>query len=209
MYTGDDFNYAELIAGDGERHSHALLGIFDPIAPAAAAALAALGAATARRTTPLLAPTVPLSRKVFEAPTQYYKAGVVFLAWLNGHQDHFTMVGGMQSARSASALRRGVPARRPRPAPARPRPRGGTGHDLDGAAWRRLSRPVERWPRAATPSTTCGSATLDHPLQSACRFFSLLGRAACMRWRGAVRCLPLPPCTRPTLSPTPTPCGGR
>ena len=101
MFTGDDFNYAELIEGDAHGHSHALLGIFDPIAPAAAAAFHALGAGDRERYRAILAPTVPLSRKIFEAPTQYYKAGVVFLAWLNGHQDHFAMVGGMQSARSA------------------------------------------------------------------------------------------------------------
>ena len=82
-------------------HSHALLGIFDPIAPAAAAALQALGGGDRAASARILEPTVPLSRKIFEAPTQYYKAGVVFLAWLNGHQDHFAMVGGMQSARSA------------------------------------------------------------------------------------------------------------
>ncbi|MCO5064469.1 MAG: dihydrodipicolinate synthase family protein [Rhizobiaceae bacterium] len=100
MFTGDDFNYAELIAGDGRRHSHALLGIFDAIAPVANAALAKLAAGDEAGFHALLGPTVPLSRKIFEAPTQYYKAGVVFLAWLNGHQDHFQMVGGMQSARS-------------------------------------------------------------------------------------------------------------
>lgn len=100
MFTGDDFNYAELIAGDGERHSHALLGIFDAVAPVANAALAKLGQGDEAGFHALLGPTVPLSRKIFEAPTQYYKAGVVFMAWLNGHQDHFTMVGGMQSARS-------------------------------------------------------------------------------------------------------------
>ena len=99
MYTGDDFNYARLIAGDGEHHSHALLGIFDPIATAAAAVLAALGRGERAAYEAALEPTVALSRKVFEAPTQYYKAGVVFLAWLNGHQDHFTMPAGMQSAR--------------------------------------------------------------------------------------------------------------
>jgi len=100
MYTGDDFNYAELIAGDGVDHSHGLLGIFDPIAPAAAAALARLGAGDRAGYDAILAPTVPLSRKIFEAPTQYYKAGVVFLAWLNGFQDHFIMLGAMQSARA-------------------------------------------------------------------------------------------------------------
>jgi len=99
MYTGDDFNYAELIAGDGQDHSHGLLGIFDPIAPAAAAALAKLTAGDRAGYDAILEPTVPLSRKIFEAPTQFYKAGIVFLAWLNGFQDHFAMVGGMQSAR--------------------------------------------------------------------------------------------------------------
>jgi len=99
MFTGDDFNYPELIAGDGNRHSHALLGIFDAIAPAANAALAKLAAGDRAGYDALMAPTVPLSRKIFEAPTEYYKAGIVFMAWLNGHQGHFSMVGGMQSAR--------------------------------------------------------------------------------------------------------------
>jgi hypothetical protein len=99
MFTGDDFNYPELIAGDGNRHSHALLGIFDAIGPVANAALAKLAAGDKAGYDALMAPTVPLSRKIFEAPTEYYKAGIVFMAWLNGHQDHFTMVGGMQSAR--------------------------------------------------------------------------------------------------------------
>jgi hypothetical protein len=100
MYTGDDFNYAELIDGDGSHHSDALLGIFDPIAPAASAALAALGEDRTAVFHEILAPTVPLSRHIFKAPTRFYKTGVVFMAWLNGHQDHFTMVGGQQSARS-------------------------------------------------------------------------------------------------------------
>jgi hypothetical protein len=106
MYTGDDFNYAELIAGDGvgaapnRQHSDALLGIFDAIAPAASAALAALGDGEVERFHAILAPTVPLSRHIFQAPTRFYKTGIVFLAWLNGHQSHFTMVGGQQSARS-------------------------------------------------------------------------------------------------------------
>lgn len=106
MYTGDDFNYAELIAGDGvgatatQQHSDALLGIFDAIAPAASAALAALTAGDTARFHAILAPTVPLSRHIFRAPTRFYKTGVVFMAWLNGHQDHFTMVGGQQSTRS-------------------------------------------------------------------------------------------------------------
>ncbi|MER8748875.1 dihydrodipicolinate synthase family protein [Mesorhizobium sp. M1050] len=99
MFTGDDFNYPELIAGDEKRHSHALLGIFDAIAPVANAALAKLADGNRAGYDALMAPTVPLSRKIFEAPTEYYKAGIVFMAWLNGHQDHFAMVGGMQSAR--------------------------------------------------------------------------------------------------------------
>ena len=106
MYTGDDFNYAELIAGDGagslptHGQSDALLGIFDAIAPAANAALAALASGDKARFHAILAPTVPLSRYIFTAPTRFYKTGVVFMAWLNGHQSHFTMVGGQQSTRS-------------------------------------------------------------------------------------------------------------
>ncbi|HXZ10580.1 MAG TPA: dihydrodipicolinate synthase family protein [Paraburkholderia sp.] len=101
MYTGDDFNYGELIAGDGSGISHALLGIFDPIAPVAARALDHLAKNEVEAYHDTIAPTVALSRELFRAPTQYYKAGVVFLAWLNGHQDHFSMAGGMESARSA------------------------------------------------------------------------------------------------------------
>ena len=100
MYTGDDFNYAELIAGDGEHFSDALLGIFDAIAPAASAGLAALGAGRSDAFFEILEPTVPLSRHIFKAPTRFYKTGVVFLAYLNGLQDHFRMVGGQESARS-------------------------------------------------------------------------------------------------------------
>jgi hypothetical protein len=100
MYTGDDFNYAELIAGDQESHSDALLGIFDAIAPAAAAALARLATGDLQGFHGVLEPTVPLSRHIFKAPTRFYKTGVVFLAWLNGLQDHFVMVGGQESARS-------------------------------------------------------------------------------------------------------------
>ena len=100
MYTGDDFNYAELIAGDGHGYSDALLGIFDPIAPAVGGALAALSNNDLSTFHGILAPTVPLSRHVFKAPTRFYKTGVVFMAWLNGHQDHFVMVGGQQSTRS-------------------------------------------------------------------------------------------------------------
>ncbi|MDI5928400.1 dihydrodipicolinate synthase family protein [Rhizobium leguminosarum] len=104
MYTGDDFNYAELIAGDEEGHSDALLGIFDAIAPAASAALEALGRKSNHEFFELLEPTVPLSRHIFKAPTRFYKTGVVFLAYLNGLQDHFVMVGGQQSTRSLTHL---------------------------------------------------------------------------------------------------------
>ncbi|HVZ46476.1 MAG TPA: dihydrodipicolinate synthase family protein [Ramlibacter sp.] len=106
MYTGDDFNYAELIAGDGfgseptHGKSDALLGIFDAIAPAASAALSELANGNIERFHAILGPTVPLSRHIFAAPTRFYKTGVVFMAWLNGHQSHFTMVGGQQSTRS-------------------------------------------------------------------------------------------------------------
>jgi hypothetical protein len=104
MYTGDDFNYAELIAGDDKGHSHALLGIFDSIAPAASAALVKLAANDTKGFHDILAPTVPLSRHIFRSPTRFYKTGVVFMAYLNGHQDHFTMIGGQESARSALHL---------------------------------------------------------------------------------------------------------
>ncbi|MBV8320878.1 MAG: DUF993 family protein, partial [Hyphomicrobiales bacterium] len=104
MYTGDDFNYAELIAGDARGYSDALLGIFDAIAPAAAAALGALTRGDAKTFHDILAPTVPLSRHVFKAPTRFYKTGVVFMAYLNGLQDHFTLVGGQESARSTLHL---------------------------------------------------------------------------------------------------------
>ncbi len=106
MYTGDDFNYAELIAGDahGEnlvnQQSDALLGIFDAIAPVASAALGELAKGNLDKFHAILGPTVPLSRHIFKAPTRFYKTGVVFMAWLNGHQSHFTMVGGQQSTRS-------------------------------------------------------------------------------------------------------------
>jgi len=99
MYTGDDFSYAELIKGDAQGHSHALLGIFDPIAAAASAALSALARNDVATFESLMEPTVPLSRLIFRAPTQHYKTGVVFLAYLNGYQDHFVMLGGAQSMR--------------------------------------------------------------------------------------------------------------
>jgi hypothetical protein len=99
MYTGDDFNYPELIRGDAHGFSHALLGIFDPIAAAASAALAALARGDEEAFERILQPTVPLSRLLFRAPTQFYKTGVVFLAYLNGFQDHFVMLDGAQSMR--------------------------------------------------------------------------------------------------------------
>src|SRR5262245_24566334 len=104
MYTGDDFNYAELIAGDTHGHSDALLGIFDAIAPAASAALSALASGDRRQYEAIFEPTVPLSRHIFKAPTRFYKTGVVCMAYLNGLQDHFIMVGGQQSARSLPHL---------------------------------------------------------------------------------------------------------
>jgi Protein of unknown function (DUF993) len=104
MYTGDDFNYAELIAGDDKGYSHALLGIFDAIAPAASYALSRLAASDTQGFHDVLGPTVPLSRHIFKAPTRFYKTGIVFMAYLNGHQDHFTMVGGQESARSTLHL---------------------------------------------------------------------------------------------------------
>ena len=104
MYTGDDFDYAELIRGDELGHSDALLGIFDGIAPAAALALRALDAGDLAAFEDILAPTVPLSRHIFQSPTFFYKTGLVFLAYLNGHQKHFRMLGGQESARSIAHL---------------------------------------------------------------------------------------------------------
>ena len=104
MYTGDDFNYDRLILGDEQGHSDALLGIFDAIAPAASLAFSALDAGDIALYHQLLAPTVPLSRLIFAAPTQHYKTGVVFLAYLNGFQRHFHLVAGMESARSIAHL---------------------------------------------------------------------------------------------------------
>jgi hypothetical protein len=104
MYTGDDFNFAELIEGDAQGYSDALLGIFDSIAPAASHALSCLSENRKAEYHDVLGPTVPLSRHIFKAPTRFYKTGVVFMAWLNGHQDHFVMVGGQQSARNVLHL---------------------------------------------------------------------------------------------------------
>jgi hypothetical protein len=104
MYTGDDFNYPRLIRGDEHGHSHALLGILDAIAPAAAAALHALDAGDTAAYEAILEPTVALSRHIFQTPTYHYKTGIVFLAWLNGHQPQFKMVGGQETARSVTHL---------------------------------------------------------------------------------------------------------
>jgi len=110
MYTGDDFNYPELIAGDGvgtetvHQQSDALLGIFDAIAPTASNALRQLALGNSEGFMQTLEPTLALSRHIFQAPTRFYKTGVVFMAWLNGHQSHFSMVGGQQSARSVQHL---------------------------------------------------------------------------------------------------------
>ena len=104
MYTGDDFNYPTLILGDAHGYSDALLGIFDAIAPAAAAAFHALDAGDVQRYCDLLEPTVALSRHIFQTPTYHYKTGLTFLAYLNGYQDHFKMVGRQETARSAQHL---------------------------------------------------------------------------------------------------------
>ena len=106
MYTGDDFDYPTTIKGDGERHSDAFLGAFDLIAPAASAAVQALDEDESEQFDKILAPTLPLSRHVFSAPTFYYKTGVIFMAYLSGHQDHFRMVDGLESARSIVHLSR-------------------------------------------------------------------------------------------------------
>jgi hypothetical protein len=106
MLTGDDFNYVDLIAGDGDNHSDALLGAFAAIGPLASAAIQALDAQDEKRFRELLEPTQQLSRHIFESPTWYYKTGIAFLAWLNGHQPAFVMVGGLQAARSLPHLSR-------------------------------------------------------------------------------------------------------
>jgi hypothetical protein len=104
MYTGDDFDYPTTIGGDAQGHSDALLGIFDVIAPAAAAGLRALDRGDRAEFHRILLPTLPLSRHLFGDPTRFYKTGVVFMAYLNGHQGHFRMVGGLESARSVLHL---------------------------------------------------------------------------------------------------------
>ena len=140
MYTGDDFNYAELIAGDEEGYSDALLGIFDAIAPAASAGLARLATGDVQGFHGILEPTVPLSRHIFKAPTRFYKTGVVFLAWLNGLQDHFLMIGGQESARSLDPSRRAVPSCRQGARPARSRAGGGADDEAARDAWAGVSR---------------------------------------------------------------------
>jgi Protein of unknown function (DUF993) len=104
LYTGDDFDYPHLIRGDGRRHSDALLGALDVIAPAASTALGALDREDSDGFESILEPTVPLARKIFEAPTYHYKVGVTFVAYLNGHQDHFRMLDGLESERSIAHL---------------------------------------------------------------------------------------------------------
>ncbi|MDP7600184.1 MAG: DUF993 family protein, partial [Rhodospirillales bacterium] len=104
MYTGDDFNFPELIAGDDDGYSDALLGIFDAIAPAASGALAAMADGDMAGYNDILGPTLPLSRHIFKDPTRFYKTGVVFLGYLNGHQNHFIVVGGQEGTRSTLHL---------------------------------------------------------------------------------------------------------
>jgi hypothetical protein len=104
MFTGDDFDYPITMAGDGDRYSDALLGAFDPIAPAASAALLALDEGDVKGFGTILESTLDLSRHIFTAPTAHYKAGIVFIAYLNGHQDHFRMIGGLEDSRSVVHL---------------------------------------------------------------------------------------------------------
>lgn len=104
LYTGDDFNFPELIAGDEQGFSHALLGVFDPLAAQAAEALGRLDAGDVAGFRAVLDPLVPLARHIFAAPTQYYKTGVVFLAYLSGFQEHFRMVAGQETGRDAAHL---------------------------------------------------------------------------------------------------------
>jgi len=104
MFTGDDYHYVDLIDGDGDQHSQALLGAFAAVGPLASAAIAALDAGDPEAYRRILGPTEPLSRHVFAAPTSYYKTGIAFLAWLNGHQPAFSMVGGLHSGRSLPHL---------------------------------------------------------------------------------------------------------
>ena len=204
MYTGDDFNYAELIAGDGvgsatnQQHSDALLGIFDAIAPAASAALAALARrATSTRFHAILAPTVPLSRHIFQAPTRFYKTGIVFLAWLNGHQSHFAMVGGQQSARSLGHFAEHLPPRRRRRPDRAARARGRAhAPPARAARHRRLTRTAtppcatsradHRWLSINT-ATLRGAGTLDTIIEACVRH----GIRAISPWRDQVHAIGL------------------
>ncbi|MEO7017699.1 MAG: dihydrodipicolinate synthase family protein [Leifsonia sp.] len=104
LYTGDDFHYVDLIEGDEHGHSDALLGAFAAVAPRAAVGLASLDAGDHARYHAVLDPTETLARQIFAAPTQFYKTGVAFLSWLNGHQPAFQMVGGLHSGRSLPHL---------------------------------------------------------------------------------------------------------
>ena len=104
LFTGDDYNYVGLIEGDGQQHSDALLGAFAAMAPSTSAAIQALDVGDPVAYRRILGPTEPLARHVFAAPTFYYKTGVAFLSWLNGHQTAFTMIGGLHCARSQPHL---------------------------------------------------------------------------------------------------------
>jgi hypothetical protein len=104
LYTGDDFGYAGLIRGDAAGHSDALLGAFAAVTAPAAAALHALDAGDLAGYEAAMGPTVPLSRLIFEPPTSCYKTGIAFLAWLNGLQPHFAMLGGLERHRTAAHL---------------------------------------------------------------------------------------------------------
>ncbi len=181
-YTGDDFHYPELIVGDDQGFSHALLGIFDPLGPLAAEAVRVLDTGNTDGFRALLDPTVDLSRHLFQAPTRFYKTGVVLLAWLAGHQSHFTMVGGLQSARSPAPPGPRLRTRRPsRPVP---RPEAGRGPDEDPAAPVR-SDPVSDLDltRFSINQMTVKQLTLPE-LAAACRD---LGVPAVGLWRAPVQ----------------------
>ena len=155
MYTGDDFNYPELIEGDEQGYSHALLGIFDPLAPAAAYAVSRLAKGDKAEFRAVLDPTVPLARLIFRAPTQYYKTGVVFLAWLNGFQDHFVMLERGAGDAAAALFHRDFQARRWLRSVARPGPCRAA-HEVAARALRRLTSDARLQqqslrPRASTP----------------------------------------------------------
>jgi hypothetical protein len=104
LYTGDDFNYPELIVGDDNGYSDALLGVFAAIYPAASTALQQLDGGNTDQARGILESTRALGRHIFAAPTYYYKTGIAFASWLNGHQPGFAMVGGLASGRSVEHL---------------------------------------------------------------------------------------------------------